>query len=217
LNNKNMIKPLIVTVLWVFLFICTIMLSRFLDVYWGNFKNLFYVLIGFVLVISLVYVASMKILGYKISLQWITPKRIILYLIIGILLILTFNGMAAIKTKMQIAGEVANMDSLLGWNSVYTILGILAGMILNFKGILNILKGNIRLNVYIIPAFILAYMGSIYMMLYTMSIIEFGFNPKSFLGLIVGVFKNVELQFVFILSSGYLLVRGSEHRARQLH
>jgi hypothetical protein len=212
LNDQRWIKPAVVGVLWAVTFICILLASKVTHRYEDGLMNLLYLGIAFVIVISLVYFLSMKILGYPINLPRIQAMHALAYLFAGILIILVFNGMAALETQMQMAGDIADMEKLLAYNIWYTVLAVVAGMLMNIKGILSMAKGNIRLNVYMVPAFILIYLGTVYLLLEWYSMLEFGFGPDGIIGLMVGVFKITELQLVFLLLSGYLLVRGLERR-----
>lgn len=210
--NKKWSKPFLVGVLWTLVFIGILIFPRFLYLYWNRFIELFYILMAITFVVSLLYVLSMKILGRKITIMKLPLQKIIGYLALGILLIFLFNGMAAIKTDMKMAGDIADQDKVLELNAIYSILSIAAGMLMNFNGVLNMIKGNIKMNIYIVPAFILMYIGSIYLVLYYSSSLEFGISPGGIMGLVMEVFKIVELQLVFLLMSGYLLVRGFTKR-----
>jgi hypothetical protein len=63
------------------------------------------------------------------------------------------------------------------------------------------------MNASIIPAVTLLFIGGIYRDLYAFSQIKIGLDHEGLTGVLMGVFSLMELQLVFLLMSGYWLVR----------
>lgn len=206
MENNNRVTLGVVIAVWVFLFAGTLLASRYVHHYWNPLYQPLLVLIALALISTLAYIVSVKMLGYKVNTRGMSFRKLIIGLGAGLVIFLILNSMAVVKAEMLRAGEVGAMDTVMAWNSLYTVLGVLVGMLFHPKGMLQMIRGNIRLNAYIIPALILFYLGSIYSFTAPMANIAYGLDQKGMLSPMTGVLDIAELHLVFLLLSGYLFI-----------
>lgn len=179
-----------------------------IEYYWE--RLLYVVLVGLAVVASSAIAYYVTLIGLGRARPWpkFRSKLLAAYAIAACLIVLLFQGMASLQIRMNQAGEMGDMDTVLQLNLIYAGLGVMAGILLHVHGWIKLCRGKIDLNGWIIPAFFLLFVAPIYKMLYVTILVKYGFISSGILGFVSKLLSMQDLQLAFLLLAGVVLVKG---------